>query len=368
MSRHRNIRNLTDDDYYDYDDEDDYYDDEYDDYGYTEEENEAYYREQQRLKEEEEASKRRQQAQQQAASVNVKASEKVGQKTSKAATKITISTCKKKGTTVGDGGNTTATATISEEEEEKIKSVASMGFSSEEAKLALQKNSWDIESAIDILLASGGNIQEETTSAVSSSLSTCLVTPSKGGKMAPPPGWSKPKESITQPKISIDKGGKMASPPGWSKPESKSSQSSQPTAASINNRNNVVHEKSKPSPYKADLTKIQGSNCTSKDASSNNTTKKVAVKRKKKLSQHLEEEIKGQKSRLSMVILGHVDAGKSTLMGQVCVQMGVVQKRVVDKYQKQGMFFFLFNVHTKFGSSTIFMFYEVSIISNIFQN
>ena len=31
MSRHRNIRNLTDDDYYDYD-EDDYYDEEYDDY------------------------------------------------------------------------------------------------------------------------------------------------------------------------------------------------------------------------------------------------------------------------------------------------------------------------------------------------
>lgn len=40
MSRHRNIRNLTDDDYYDYED-DEYYDEEDDDnvyYGYSEEE------------------------------------------------------------------------------------------------------------------------------------------------------------------------------------------------------------------------------------------------------------------------------------------------------------------------------------------
>lgn len=36
-----------------------------------------------------------------------------------------------------------------------------------------------------------------------------------------------------------------------------------------------------------------------------------------------------------MVVLGHVDAGKSTLMGQVLLQLGEVQTRTVQKYQKQ---------------------------------
>jgi len=36
-----------------------------------------------------------------------------------------------------------------------------------------------------------------------------------------------------------------------------------------------------------------------------------------------------------MVILGHVDAGKSTLMGQVLVQCGKIEKRTVTKYAKQ---------------------------------
>jgi len=57
---------------------------------------------------------------------------------------------------------------------------------------------------------------------------------------------------------------------------------------------------------------------------------------RKKISAELQQRLKAQKSRLSMVILGHVDAGKSTLMGQVLVQMGIVQKRVVTKYEKEG--------------------------------
>lgn len=49
----------------------------------------------------------------------------------------------------------------------------------------------------------------------------------------------------------------------------------------------------------------------------------------------LQTMLQGQRSRLSMVILGHVDAGKSTLMGQVLLQLGHIEKRVVHKYQKQ---------------------------------
>jgi elongation factor 1 alpha-like protein len=45
--------------------------------------------------------------------------------------------------------------------------------------------------------------------------------------------------------------------------------------------------------------------------------------------------IQSQNSRLSMVVLGHVNAGKSTLMGMVLLKLGLVQKRTVQKYQKQ---------------------------------
>ena len=42
-----------------------------------------------------------------------------------------------------------------------------------------------------------------------------------------------------------------------------------------------------------------------------------------------------ERSRLSMVVLGHVDAGKSTLMGQLLLKLGHVDKRVITKFEKQ---------------------------------
>ena len=41
--------------------------------------------------------------------------------------------------------------------------------------------------------------------------------------------------------------------------------------------------------------------------------------------------VRQQKSQLSMVILGHVDAGKSTLMGQILVQTNQISKRDAAK-------------------------------------
>ena len=43
-----------------------------------------------------------------------------------------------------------------------------------------------------------------------------------------------------------------------------------------------------------------------------------------------------KKTPLSMVVAGHVDAGKSTLMGRLLVATGQVQKRVLHKYQRGG--------------------------------
>ncbi|CAM9820113.1 unnamed protein product [Sphacelaria rigidula] len=41
------------------------------------------------------------------------------------------------------------------------------------------------------------------------------------------------------------------------------------------------------------------------------------------------------KERLAMVVIGHVDAGKSTLMGQVLVQLGQVSQRILHKQEKE---------------------------------
>lgn len=46
-----------------------------------------------------------------------------------------------------------------------------------------------------------------------------------------------------------------------------------------------------------------------------------------------EESAAGAKPRLHLVVLGHVDAGKSTLMGRFLVELGLVPQRVVHKTQ-----------------------------------
>lgn len=43
----------------------------------------------------------------------------------------------------------------------------------------------------------------------------------------------------------------------------------------------------------------------------------------------------GEKPCLSLIIAGHVDVGKSTLMGHFLVQAGVVENRVVRKFEKE---------------------------------
>lgn len=44
---------------------------------------------------------------------------------------------------------------------------------------------------------------------------------------------------------------------------------------------------------------------------------------------------KVEKPRITMVVIGHVDAGKSTLMGQVLVATGLVSEREVRKYERE---------------------------------
>nr|CAB3251919.1 HBS1-like protein [Phallusia mammillata] len=44
---------------------------------------------------------------------------------------------------------------------------------------------------------------------------------------------------------------------------------------------------------------------------------------------------KDNKQQLSMVVIGHVDAGKSTMMGHLLFQKGMVSKRLIHKYEQE---------------------------------
>ena len=230
MSRHRNVRNLTEDDYYD--EYDDYYDDD------------EYY--------EEEDYELQQQYQ------------------PKRATTETVTPATPQQQSLLSQQQTPSLA-------DKEQSLVEMGFSQAQAKTALAECKGDVERATDFLVRTAHamasfemkpppSIRNEPATTKSNEAASSVEPPT-----APPPALS-------------------VAPPNTRRPKSKS-----PTPP-VSLKPNVP------------LPKIPS-----------------AVMKK----------IQSQKSRLSMVVLGHVDAGKSTLMGMVLLQLGLVQKRTVQKYQKQ---------------------------------
>jgi hypothetical protein len=164
-----------------------------------------------------------------------------------------------------------------------------MGFSAIDARYALMECNWDPQRAIHHLLSSANSTAKQ-------SFGTMM--------MAPPVEVMDP-SSVTTTTTSTTK-----------------SKSNHTLMSTKNDQHPSV--KSKKETKKKQITNT-----------STPTTNPSSFS-KKKISHELQEKLKAQKSRLTMVILGHVDHGKSTLMGQVLVQTGVVDKRIVSKYEKQG--------------------------------
>lgn len=254
MSRHRNVRNLTEDDYYD-----DY--DDYDDDNYYEEEDfdDSYY----------------------------KPPPKQQTFTPTVESRQTYQASK-------------AAKQPQQSNEEKIRLVEGMGFSRLMAKTALDAVNGDVQSAVSQLL---------------SGATTTTVAPNP-----PPdkPGVSKSPAGFRGAPSSEKKGGVVKPPAGFGPPAAEAT--------------------------KEDITKtiFAAGPTASASRSVTPTRRETKITQQKKdygpqpkLSEEIKAELTNQKSRLSMVVLGHVDAGKSTLMGQVLVQLGHVAKRTVQKYQKQ---------------------------------
>ena len=68
--------------------------------------------------------------------------------------------------------------------------------------------------------------------------------------------------------------------------------------------------------------------------SSEEVTENVAPVSKKKIKP-VEDEKTRTKEHLNVVFVGHVDAGKSTLGGQIMYLTGEVDKRTLEKYERE---------------------------------
>jgi small GTP-binding protein len=122
-----------------------------------------------------------------------------------------------------------------------------------------------------------------------------VPAPPPGGIYKPPEGWGKPVPTTpSSPAPAASAGGVSKPPTGWGKP----------TGATTPPRGNSPKRETAPT------------------SSS-----------KQQIKKPLPEVLKNARSQLSMVVLGHVDAGKSTLMGQLLVQIGQVSKRAAGKQQ-----------------------------------
>jgi len=299
MSRHRNIRNISANDYYD---DDDYYDD------YYEEDDDEYYLEQERQRKAREAEQKRAQAKavQKQQQQQQQRTKQVQQQQPKKATMATTTVA-----AAGKGQVQSQTGATTAEQKEKELLVSQMGFSSSDARLALIQSNWDVQRAIDSLLSS------PTPSSLSSSkvISKGTTKPVKKHNAplvfdaSPPPGFTKPKQD-TVASAKKTPPFNASPPPGYNKPT---------TASPKKEKRNGG----------GGLSVISNAKQSPRDRS------KTPPPPKREIPSGIKKMIENQRSKLSMVVLGHVDAGKSTLMGQVLVQLGHVEKRTVTKYQKQ---------------------------------
>jgi len=166
-------------------------------------------------------------------------------------------------------------------------------------------------------------------------------TIAKGSVTKPPPGWGKPSNS--------EPAGVAQPPPAWGKPSSNSAPPTNTASAGVAKPPAGWGKPTPPQSQKATTSapaagvmkppagwgKPSSGQETSSTKIQETRTKATAPRSGNKGSVYVPKAVpdvlKNAKSQLSMVVLGHVDAGKSTMMGQVLVQAGYISKREAQK-------------------------------------
>ena len=75
-----------------------------------------------------------------------------------------------------------------------------------------------------------------------------------------------------------------------------------------------------------------GRNSPQEDENKGNRTTKEAIRNAREL---FEKERGSEKEQLHLVVIGHVDAGKSTMMGHLLFDLGNVPQRLMHKYEQE---------------------------------
>ena len=288
--------------------DDDYYDD--DDY-YEEEGGNVTYEQQQEQQRKEREERGRAAA---AAELEAKAQEAANARAREAAAAGSGAGA---GRHAGQAAGVTAISASVRTERERL--VEGMGFTAKQAKTALEVASYDVQRAIEHLVGS---------SSAGLSISTGGGG-GGGGMMGNPSAQQTPREDERQRLIASFDASRPA--PSVAKPGSAGGGTSKKAGAvSIGSARTSPVPLSSSTPPPLQVSALSSDGVSAAPAIVGPTTGKRA-----KISNDLMTSLRNQRSRLSMVVLGHVDAGKSTLMGQVLLQLGHVQKRTITKYQKQ---------------------------------
>jgi elongation factor 1 alpha-like protein len=162
--------------------------------------------------------------------------------------------------------------------------------------------------ASPIALTKTAKIVTATTKASVASSSTTVSSKANPGVTKAPPGWGKP-SSVS---VSSAPPGITTPPTGWGKPETTGTSNSKTVTTTNNSSQRPIVKNRSKSPKRGGNTSLITSY----------------------IPKTIPDFVRKQKSQLTMVILGHVDAGKSTLMGQVLVSIGQVTKREAAKQTK----------------------------------
>jgi hypothetical protein len=226
---------------------------------------------------------------------------------------------------------------------EKQRLLEGMGFSNDQAIRALRETGGDAERAVELLLKGGPEgsaapeIRKPPPPGITTATSGPELLPGKPGISKPPPGFSSGAPAKAKPGIAKPPPGFMAPPPSSSKARVQKQNLPKPSSSSVTFASPPLNQPAAKesilfSPASADT--IAPAEAATPDSSSASMTLATPPP-KRSLPEHITKALSQQRSRLAMVVLGHVDAGKSTLMGQVLLQLGHVQKRTIAKYQKQ---------------------------------
>ena len=159
--------------------------------------------------------------------------------------------------------------------------------------------------------------------------------PADNAKPAAPA--SKP-DNTAAPKAKVLSIGVPSVPPAPSKKDTKddSPTSKRPAeeGAKVTAAKAVEKSAPKANSEKTSPTTSGKSSPTPGEAKKGQTAEQLAAAQSADVSQDVLEDMYG-KEHVNLIFIGHVDAGKSTLGGQVLIQTGMVDERTLDKYKKE---------------------------------